>query len=90
MAIIALTGNSIFGVIPQFPVCAVLIAPHDTDEFEHPVAVRCDAAGAVTVEPYGTPGATVTFTVLAGEVLPVMVRKVLDTGTDPITLHALY
>lgn len=77
--------------ITGFPPRAAVVTPSDTVDLPNPGIVRANAAGDVRVIPYGEGGATaVTFSLAAGEAVPCLVRRVLDTGTDAITLHVLY
>lgn len=65
------------------------ITPHDINEVSPiPKAIRADADGAVTFRAVDS-SADVTLNMVAGEVLPVRVQYLRDTGTDAITVHGL-
>jgi hypothetical protein len=76
---------------PSFPLRMVLITPSDTTDFSEFGTVRADEAGAVTFLPaHPADSVAVTVNLAAGEYIPCLVRRVLDTGTDPIALHLSY
>lgn len=66
-----------------------LIAPHDTTPVDPiPKALRFDAAGVVKLRAIDS-SADATINVAAGEVLPVRVKLIYDTGSDSIVIHGL-
>lgn len=72
----------------SFPMYMAVVTQSDVADLPNTGTVRADAAGAVKVACAGnTDGEAVTLTLAAGEVVPCLVRKVFDTGTDAITLH---
>lgn len=74
-----------------FPLKMALVSPSDSTDFATPGFVRVNADGAVTFLPVGNAdGDTITLDLLAGDVIPCVVRRVLDTGTDSITMHLSY
>lgn len=90
MATIALTNRSFpADFSPRFPQSAVAITPSDVDTFSAGVNVYVGGAGAVVVSPEGGQ-ADVTFTVVAGQVIPVTVLAVKATGTTATGLVAIY
>ena len=53
-----------------------------------PDAIRVDNAG--TVQFVGAGGTTDTWTCVAGDIIPVVVTKIINAGTSATGLHALY
>lgn len=87
------------GLVTAFPVRAFNITASDTTEYPGGIAVRCDVAGTVRVEPVGGAGklapdgysdTTVDYTLEAGDFVPVTVKRVLATGTTATGLTAQY
>lgn len=77
--------------ITAYPYYMKAVTPSDTVDMPQPGFVRADAAGAVTFIPQGNAdNETITQNLVAGEIIKCMVRRVLDTGTDAITLHVSY
>ena len=77
--------------VTGYPLRCALVTKSDTVDLPNPGIVRADAAGAVTVIPYGNPDNTAfTFNLAAGEAVPCVVKRVKSTGTDSITLHVMY
>lgn len=71
-----------------FPSCAKAITPHDTNELtnhqseKQPQIVICTGAGDVVVVPAGNDDSqTITYTMVAGGVVPVICKIVKSTGT---------
>lgn len=63
----------------NFPSRHVTITPSDAADLVEPMLIYCGSDGNIAVEDkYGT---AVTYAVTAGTVLPVLVAKVLSTGT---------
>jgi hypothetical protein len=78
------------GLVTAFPIRAFAITASDATVFEQPVAVRVGTSGAVAVEPWEG-GNTVTYASIAdGDYVPVMVRRVLSTGTTASNLTGQY
>ena len=67
---------------------AVTITPNDATVFPVTRAIYLATAGAITVRM--ADGMTVTFPAVAAGIFPIQVDMVLDTGTDAITMLALY
>lgn len=69
---------------------AAAVTPHDTNELTHVTrALWVGSAGALAVEMAN--GEDVIFgAVPAGSLIPVRVKKVLDTGTDADDIVALW
>ena len=87
------------GMITAFPLRAFSLTPSDETEYDDGISVRANVAGNVVVEPYWGEGAqapsgysatTVTFALAAGEFVPVVVKRVLSTGTTATGLIAVY
>lgn len=78
--------------VTAFPYRGKAVTPSDSADLpDGPGMVRANAAGAVTVVCRGNATAeTITLALVAGETVPCVVRRVLDTGTDAITLHVFY
>lgn len=77
------------GVITQFPTRAEAVTPSDTTEYDLGIAVYVGGAGDVVVEPFHG-GNTVTFSPSAGDMLPVLCRRVLATGTTATDIKGIY
>lgn len=76
-----------------YPRKAVAVTQDDSNDLPGgPAIIRADGAGQVTVIPAGNDldSDTVTYNLAAGEAVPCLVRRVLNTGTDAIVLHAHY
>lgn len=89
MAIAPNSGrNQTGGSISSFPTRAEEITPSDSTTYHEGRQVIVGGAGDVTVEPfYG--GNTVTFSLEAGQFVPVVVRRVLaaTTATDLVGVY---
>lgn len=80
-------------VYTSYPMYMAVVAPSDSTDLPNRGTVRLNTAGAVTVICSGNAdGETVTLTMAAGESVPCIVRRVLDTGTDDetVTIHISY
>lgn len=78
-------------VYTSYPMYMAVVTPSDSTDLPNRGTVRADTAGAVTVICSGNAdGETVTLNLAAGEFVPCIVRRVLDTGTDAITIHISY
>lgn len=89
------TESSLY--VTGFPWCAKPVTPHDSNELvnwqDEPQAqtVLASVGGSIKVLPLGNaPGQEVTFIVTAGDVVPVLCRRVLATGTTASSLIGLY
>ena len=73
----------------EFPTHQVAITPSDSDSLGNQgMIVRCGTAGNISVEDnFGT---AIVYTVSAGEILPVLVNKVLSTGTTVTGIVGVY
>ena len=81
--------NQAGGTVTSFPLRAVTISPSNSIIHSQGIQVFVNGAGDVRVEPfYG--GNTVTFTVEPGQLIPVVCRRVLSTGTTATGLIGLY
>jgi hypothetical protein len=94
-----LRGVKTGGMITAYPARAFNIVASDTTEYPGGVAVYVGGAGDVVVEPISGAGGqaptgysdtTVTFTLEAGQFVPVTVKRVLATGTDATAMVAIY
>ena len=81
-------GNVIW-TLTGYPLHGSLVTPHDTNDLAVPGYVRANEAGDVTAIPFHG-AAAITLALAAGEFFPCLVSRVLDTGTDPITIHVFY
>lgn len=84
-------------VVTRFPVCGKAITPDDTDALTNhqgdaqPQTVYVGADGDVVVVPAGNDiDQTLTFSLLAGQVVPVICSHVLATGTTATGLIGLF
>lgn len=87
------------GMVTAFPMRGFNITASDATEYEGGVAVYAGGDGDVTVEPINGAGGmapdgysdtTLTFTLVAGDFVPVTVKRVLATGTTATGLIAVY
>lgn len=70
---------------------AVAVTPHDDNDLaSNAKALYVGGAGAVAVIAAGDTEAVTFAGVPAGTILPVQVKRVLDTGTDATGIVALY
>lgn len=76
-------------LITQFPQNAEAVSPHDTNRFNEPSTVFVGGTGTVRVEAAGNAG-DVTFTVSAGNPVPVLCRRVYSTGTTATGLVRIW
>lgn len=99
MTLNVVSGLKTGGQITGFPPRAFNITASDTTEYDGGIAVFANGAGDVTVEPVSGTGTlapsgysdtTVTFTLAAGQLVPVTVKRVLATGTTATGLIAVY
>jgi hypothetical protein len=67
---------------------AVAVTPNDSTIFPVTRALYLATAGAITVRM--ADGMTVTYPSVDAGIFPIQVDMVLDTGTDAITILALY
>lgn len=90
MSVATNTGrNQSGGGVTSFPLHAADLTPSDTTEYIEGRQVYVGGAGDVTVEPfYGNN--TVTFSLEAGQFVPVVCRRVLATGTTATDLVGIY
>lgn len=77
------------GQITAFPARAFDITPSDATVFENAVTVHVNTTGDVAVEPWSSTD-VLTFTVADGQPVPVVVKRVLATGTTATGLIGLY
>lgn len=77
------------GVQISPPANAIAITPDDVKVYDPPISVWVGATGDVVVVPYGRAGdATVTYPgVPAGTTLPVLAKRVMNTGTTAGSLR---
>lgn len=87
------------GLVTAFPPRGFNITPSDVTEYEGGIAVFVGGDGNVTVEPVNGAGGmapsgysdtTLTFPLVAGDLVPVTVKRVLATGTTATGLVAVY
>jgi len=74
----------------SLPANAAVITPDDAKVYDTPVSVWVGSIGDVALVPYGRAGdAVVTYpAVPAGTLLPVLAKKVMQTGTTAGQLRA--
>lgn len=90
MAIAPNSGrNQTGGNITSFPTRAEDITPSDTTVYNDGRQVFVGGAGDVAVEPFYGQN-TVTFTLEAGQLVPVVCRRVLATDTTATGLVGVY
>lgn len=78
------------GVYTLFPDNAIAVDVSSADQTFAPVAtIFCGGAGNVVVAP-AAGGSDVTFTVVAGQAIPVRVTAVRKTGTTATALVAVW
>lgn len=81
--------SSVFNRFAEFPQNQVTITPSDTDDIPRGVVlIECGSDGdIVTQDQHGN---QVTRTVLAGYIIPVLITRVLSTGTTVNPVIGLY
>lgn len=70
---------------------AIVVVPHDVNDLaEYPKALRVNGAGTLRILPSKNADAdAITLTVVAGEYVPIQVRRVFATGTTATGIVAL-
>lgn len=64
------------------------LTPHNSTNFQREFIIFCGSAGTISaVDTYGT---AITYTVLAGDILPVLCKRVNATGTTVTPVIGLY
>lgn len=71
----------------NFPRHHRAVTPSNSVDLTEEAMIYCDTAGTVAVHDHG--GVSKTYTVLAGDILPIICRRVLSTGTTA-TVTAIY
>ena len=77
-----------FNRYSEFPKHQYTITPHDTTALPRLSIIYCGSDGDIIVE--DEDGEEVTYTVTAGDILPVLVNKVLNTNTTVSQVIGLY
>lgn len=76
--------------VTAFPRAAVAVTPNDSVDLSEPMTVIAGTAGAVAVIP-ASGGASVVFAgIQAGQAVPVLVSRVLATGTTATGLVGVF
>lgn len=70
--------NHLFNRFAEFPQRHVTITPADAD-LPRPMIIYCGSAGTIVARDRS--GAVVTYTVTAGEIIPVLVTRVAAAST---------
>lgn len=79
--------NSNFNRFAEFPRNHVAITPSDSADLPREMLIYCTVAGNVVVR--DSNGTNMTYTVVAGDILPIIVKRVLATNTTA-TVIGLY
>lgn len=77
-----------FNRFENYPSHQKLITPSDSAPLATEMIIYCGTSGTIKVA--DAFGAEITYTVSAGEVLPVLVNKVFATGTTVTQIVGLY
>lgn len=72
----------------QFPSRHRTITPSDANKLVQEMIIRCGGAGDIRIE--DKDGVAITYTVTAGEIVPVLACKVLATGTTVTKITGHY
>lgn len=80
--------NSMFNRYAEFPAHQVTLTPADGSDLTREMIIYCGTAGTIKVEDKF--GVAVTYTVTAGEILPLLVQRVWSTGTTVTQVIGLY
>lgn len=77
-----------FSTIASFPRRHITLTPSDTVNFKQRMVVQCLGAGnVVAIDEDGT---AITYPVVVGDILPLMVMRVNATNTTATPLVGLY
>lgn len=80
--------SNMFNRFAEFPQTHFTITPSDGTDLSRPMIIYCGSAGNIVV--HDSNGTAVTYTVLAGDILPVLVKRVLSTNTTVTQVVGLY
>lgn len=74
--------------VNAFPSRHFLVTPHDSNNIsDAPCNIYCGSAG--TIMAVDVVGQALSYTVVAGEVLPVSVKRINSTGTNVTPIYGL-
>ena len=80
--------NSMFNRFAEFPQTHVTITPSDANDLNRAMIIYCGSAGDIAV--HDKNGTAVTYTVAQGDILPLLVLRVLSTGTTVTQVIGIY
>jgi len=85
------SASQVFITDRELPSRQFVITPSDTIAIpEGPCMVYCNGAGTVTVrDTKNVPGTELSYTVVAGDILPLLCSIVMTTGTSATPLYGL-
>lgn len=80
-------SNTMFNRFAEFPRHHVSITPNDSADLSREMLIYAATAGAIAV--HDMDGTAITYTVQIGDILPIIAKRVLSTGTTA-TVVGLY
>lgn len=81
-------SNSNFNRLAEFPRNHVTITPSDANNLSRPMLIMAGTAGDIVIVDEN--GTSITYTVTAGSILPVIAVKVPSTNTTVTQVIGLY
>lgn len=81
-------SDNVWQASTKFPDQHVVITPSDTVDFHRPLLVVAGSGGNISV--VDKTGVAITYTMLAGQTVPVIAKRVNATGTTVTPLIGLF
>lgn len=80
--------GSMYNRFEEFPRHHVVITPSDANDLTREMLIYAGGAGTITVhDSNGTPA---TYNLTAGDIVPIVAKRVLSTGTTATPVIGLY
>lgn len=80
--------SSMFNRFAEFPRTHITLTPHNSNDLIREMLIFCGTDGTIAVHDQN--GTAVTYTVVAGDILPIIAKRVLSTGTTVTQVIGLY
>lgn len=80
--------SNLYNRFEEFPRHHVTITPSDANDLVREMLICAGGAGTLAV--HDSNGTAVTYTVVAGDILPIIAKRVLVTGTTATPVIGLY
>jgi hypothetical protein len=77
-----------FNRYAEFPQTHFTITPSNDNDLKFPMIIYCGSSGTIAI--HDKNGTAVTYTVIAGDILPVLAARVLSTGTNVSQVIGLF